>query len=201
MMDATQLRLRALAIGIRPSFGVVCGVETFGTVDLLHAAGINGWRAGIRLLIDDVAETSPLRAWGLAELEADKRRWGFLAAFVDTLGISADADALDLDDDMLVAAFCRGWRRNLFHAGHLLTTADLVVSPGAVDGLDYLGETLPEPILGGVGPSVRRLYKAALPQVDRAADDPPPLVLPDHLDALVAALGFDDDEDDEAELL
>lgn len=198
-MDATELRLRALAIGIRPSFGVVCGVEAFGTVDLLHAAGINGWRAGVRLLIDDVDEESPLRAWGQAELEADKKRWGFLAAFVDTLGISAEADAIDLADDMVVAAFCRGWRRNLFHAGHLLMTSHLVVSPGAVDGLDYLGETLPEPLLGGVGASVRRLYKAALPQVDTAADDPPPLVLPDHLDALVDALGFDDeDEDDEA---
>lgn len=197
MMDATELRLRALAIGIRPTFGVVCGVETFGTVDLLHAAGINGWRTGIRLLIDDVADDSPLRAWGQAELEADKGRWGFLAAFVDTLSISVEAEGIDLDDDMLVAAFCRGWRRNLHHAGHLLTTADLVVSAGAVDGLDFLGETLPDPILGGLGASVRRLYKAALPQVTIGADDPPPLVLPDHRDALVDALGFDDEDDDE----
>lgn len=194
MANSLHDRLRALALGIRPSVAVACGADARGGVDLLDAAGITGWRVGVRLIGDEAANgvrpNHPvLGDWAPAELEADARRWRHLASFVDPLRQAVTARPPDADLDAEDAArFWQGWRRNLEHARELLPTG-LVVSPSAVSALEEVQVALPPDLVAGTLPKdVADLLGRAVDLVDPEVAPPPPLVLPPYRDVLITIL-------------
>jgi len=183
MPQVESVRLRALALGIRPTLAAECGLEPRGTVDILDANGLTGWRIGVRQLLDD----GPLVDWAHAELRAEVERWRYLAAFVDTLEAASTRLRPEVEEDE-TRSFWQGWCRNMGYALDVLMSRGLVVSPAAVGDIRVLAESLGGSA-GGLLPLLGRLRDEASGRVDRSAGDPPPLVLPEYRDDLVAALG------------
>lgn len=187
-------RLRVLAIGIRPSVAAACGVESHGTVDMLDAQGIRGWQIGVRLLLHEAVKNGPaasaLARWARAEIRCDVERWRHLASFVDTLERAMADHAADLAaDGPDIERFWDVWQRNIAHAHGLLTSTGLAVCPAALATLEQLSHALPSDDVAGTAPKhVAELLETASALVDSDAAMPPPLVLPEHRDALVAHL-------------
>jgi hypothetical protein len=196
MPSVIKERLRVLAIGIRPTLASECGLKATGSVDLLDASGIIGWRLGLNELVTAMkAAERPshdhLCAWARAELDADEERWRYLEAFVSVL-IRATANPVPtpMEDSDEGQNFWPEWERNMRHALDLLSSSRLVVSPAAIAGLREAKAAFPAATGEGreLVNLLARLEHEAAARVEADAGGPSPLVLPEYRDVLTAAL-------------
>jgi len=187
-------RLRILAQGVRPTFAALCGLPPQGTVDILEPTGIFGWQVGIQMLVD---APTPLRdssvtllRWARAELQADPERWRHLAAFSCTFSRAITCKALDaLTTEQEAARFWQSWHRNMLYAHDLLMDGKLLVSPRSVAALSAVSSALPSlPTTILLRRTLDRVRTMAVDPQKPGAGEPPPLVLPQFRDQLVAAL-------------
>lgn len=196
MPHTVEDRLWALAVGIRPSFALACGVESRGTVDILDAEGIAGWRFGLGQLIADLAgprdggdELQVLSSWVRTELDADRHRWEYLDAYVRTFVSALAGREFGATEEAENERFWRGWQRNMAFAHGNLLADRLVVSPRCLKGLNGIQRALSaaEPIAALID-QVERIQAEASIRVQATAADPPELVLSEYRPALAAAL-------------
>jgi hypothetical protein len=189
-------RLWALAVGIRPSFALECGVESRGTVDILDSEGIAGWRFGLGQLIADLPEPRDggdqlreLSNWARTELDADRHRWEYLDAYVRTFASALAGREFGATEEAENERFWRGWQRNMAFAHGSVSADRLVVSPRCEKGLHGIRRALSavEPIAAMID-QVERIQAEASIRVQATAADPPELVLSEYRPALTAAL-------------